>query len=147
MLCQMFADFAHAESGTYSACGDRLIYWLIYLFCLLLLCFSFCVFLCWLPIGEIKLIMLHSWNWGCSDAFHLITPTAFFATRWHLSGEILIRCVYVLLLEKNNRMRISASILVSSVCLFVTSISVDYLVSKYKKIRNYTLLSFCCNKC
>ena len=26
VLCQMFADFAHAESGTYSACGDILIY-------------------------------------------------------------------------------------------------------------------------
>jgi len=39
VLCQMFADFAHAESGTYSAYSDRLIYWLIYLFCLLLLCF------------------------------------------------------------------------------------------------------------
>ena len=43
VLCQMFADFAHAESGTYSACSDRLIYWLIDLFCLLL-CFNFCVF-------------------------------------------------------------------------------------------------------
>jgi len=27
VLCQMFADFAHAdESGTYSACSDRLTY-------------------------------------------------------------------------------------------------------------------------
>ena len=26
VLCQMFADFAHAESGTYSACSDRLIH-------------------------------------------------------------------------------------------------------------------------
>ena len=25
VLCQMFADFAHAESSTYSACSDRLI--------------------------------------------------------------------------------------------------------------------------
>ena len=30
VLCQMFADFAHAESGTYSACSDRLIYWFIF---------------------------------------------------------------------------------------------------------------------
>ena len=26
VLCQLFADFEQAESGTYSACSDRLIY-------------------------------------------------------------------------------------------------------------------------
>jgi len=42
VLCQMFAEFAHAESSTYtySAFGDRLKY-IFYL----LLCFSFCVFM------------------------------------------------------------------------------------------------------
>jgi len=59
VLCQMFADFVHAESALTQHVVTKYNSTAVDRYSInLLLCFCFCVFFCWLPaVGKTKLII------------------------------------------------------------------------------------------